>query len=171
MCCAHIPQKPGYATSKKLATGVGADTFFSNTFGLVSDLNSKSHAGGAIVKLVSMDGVIVQPEESKSPIMAALLRHRRALQDISFIYRAQDEFEQNGRDCSHLKERLNGAMDEEQQARALVLEFPVTTIEDVAAKAQHIHELMLESDESFDKMQLDMLLRSLIQTDVVATEA
>lgn len=99
------------------------------------------------------------------------MRHRRALQDISFITRVQDDFEKKGRKGDHLAERLEFAINEEDEARSAVLKFPIASIEDLTTKAEHIHELMLESDESFDKDQLDMLLRSLMQPEKVASNA
>ena len=97
--------------------------------------------------------------------MTALWRHRQARREISCIISAHDEFEKSGKDCSRLEERLAAAIGAEQSARAAVLQVPVETLQDVAAKAEHIHSLLLEGEDAFDRAELDMLLRSLIQAE------
>lgn len=97
--------------------------------------------------------------------MTALWRHRQTRREISSIISAHAEFEKSGQDCSRLEERLVAAIGAEETARAAVLEHPVKNMQDVAAKAEYIHSLLLEGEGTFDGAELDMLLRSLIQTE------
>lgn len=114
---------------------------------------------------MTTDGISVESLHQTTPIMIALKRHWQTRHEISCIVAIHDEFEQSGRDCSQLEERLVAAIGAEQSARMAVLQIPVANIQDVAAKADHMHSLLLEGDEALDRSELGMLLRSLIRGD------
>ncbi|WP_133123898.1 hypothetical protein [Phyllobacterium zundukense] len=56
---------------------------------------------------------------------------------------------------------LENAVEDEEKARLAFLSYPVESLEDVRAKANHVRLLLAEGDE-LDKTELELLLLSMV---------
>ncbi|MBA8878353.1 hypothetical protein [Phyllobacterium myrsinacearum] len=112
--------------------------------------------------VITIDGVRVDSAERVPSIAAVLERHRNSRRELQWIVRTCTDCVDFGQDNAAFDRRLAVATDAEHHARVAVLRHPANTLEEFAAKTQHICSLLLEDDDSLDKYELFSILQTLI---------
>ncbi|QND53282.1 hypothetical protein HB779_16320 [Phyllobacterium sp. 628] len=112
--------------------------------------------------IITIDGVRVNPAERTPSFTAVLERHKHSRRELQWIVRACTDCADSSQEDAALDRRLAAATDVEHHARTAVLTYPAKSLEEFAAKAQHICSLLLENDDSLDKYELFSILQMLI---------
>ena len=112
--------------------------------------------------IITIDGVRVNPTERVASIATVLERHRHSRSVLQWIVRRCSDRADSEQVIASSDRRLAAATDAEHHARVAMLKHPANTLEEFAAKAQHICSLLLEEDDSLDKYELFSILQRLI---------
>jgi len=110
--------------------------------------------------VVAIDGVQIDELPAERPLMTMLLRHRRVREQVECLCRRLVELETEGRLAARLENRLNELFAQEQYARDEMLRFPVESLEDCAAKVDHLRWLLKGGESGLDDTDWAVVLQS-----------
>ncbi len=110
--------------------------------------------------IVATDGALVDGLAAERPLLTTLRRHRQLRERIEFVCRQLVEWETESRLAARLEMRLNDLFVQEEHARDEMLRFPVNSLEDCAAKVNHLRWLLNEGESGLEDEDWTLILRS-----------
>ena len=121
--------------------------------------------------VVTSNGERLEEPIAERPLIAILQRHRQLREQVERLCRRLVEYETESRFSARLEIRLNELLAQEEQARDEMLRFAVESIEDCAAKAEHLRCLLNEGDSGLEDADWHLLLQSFVNRTAVAAGA
>jgi hypothetical protein len=121
--------------------------------------------------IVTLNGERLEDPIAERPLIAILRRHRQLREQVERLCRRLVECESENRFSARLEMRLNELLAQEGHARGEMLRFAVESIEDCAAKAQHLRWLLNEGDSGLEDADWNLLLQSFVNRTAVAAGA
>ncbi|RWO94197.1 MAG: hypothetical protein EOQ98_31855 [Mesorhizobium sp.] len=112
--------------------------------------------------VVTFNGERLEDPIAERPLIATLRRHRQLREQVERLCRRLVECETESRLSARLEMRLNELLTQEEHARDEMLRFAVESIEDCAAKAEHLRWLLNEGDSGLEDADWHLLLQSFV---------
>lgn len=118
--------------------------------------------------VITFNGERLEDPIAERPLTTILLRHRQLREQVERLCRRLVECERESRFSARLEMRRNELLAQEEHARDEMLQFAVESIEDCAAKAEHLRWLLNERLEDAD---WNLLLQSFVNSTPLAAGA
>lgn len=124
-----------------------------------------------VLAVVANSGERLEDPVADRPLVTILKRHRQLREQVERLCRRLIECETQSRFSARLEMRLNELLAQEEHARDEMLRFAVESIEDCAAKAEHLSWLLDEGDSGLEDADWHLLLQSFVKQAPVAARA
>ncbi|MER8953334.1 hypothetical protein NKH98_11450 [Mesorhizobium sp. M0833] len=124
-----------------------------------------------VLAVVAINGDRVEDPVAERPLITMLKRHRQLREQVEHLCQRLVDCETESRASARLEMRLNELLAQEEHARDELLRFAVESIEDCAAKAEHLRWLLNKGDSGLEDADWNLLLQSFVDRTPVGAGA